>query len=202
MDPTTIQSWLTAASTIAAAISALAAWQALKLGYENRKFELENGRPYFSFESARMEQKKLPNAPGNESHSGLDPNTAVAKGIFKNYGARPAVGVKATAYVIPHDENISPLAIPSSLADDFPPGAEWMTQIGEQQIVAPNQYGHFLVVGIRYSDPVTKQDYRQMFFMKWAGVKDSIVYGDIVAATEEEKFILLGKHMQLFAQHT
>jgi hypothetical protein len=201
MDSTTFQSLLTAASTIAAAISAIAAWQALRLGHESQKYAREQGRPYFSFEAARMEQKPLPNHPGTATPAGLNPSVAVAKGIFKNYGARPATGVITSVYVLSHDEAIAPLEIPSSLADDFPPGAEWMVQFGEQQIISPNQYGHYFAVGINYNDPLTNKNFRQMFFMKWPGVKSGVVFGDIVAATNDERIHLISKHRALFARY-
>jgi hypothetical protein len=201
MDPTTLQAWLTVVSTVAAAVSAIAAWRALKLSHESTVYQREQGRPYFSFEATRMERKQLPSLPGVTGPASLDPSVAVAKGVFKNYGARPATEISSSVFIIPNDEVTPPIEAPSSLADDFPPGAEWMAQLGEQTIAGPQHPGYFFVVGVNYNDPLTKRNYRQLFFMRWPGIQDGIVYGDIVAATKEERTQLIQKHRRLLSHY-
>jgi hypothetical protein len=197
MDPTTLQPWLTLATAIAAATSALAAWRSLKLNNENAQYQKEQGRPYFSFEDVRMERKKLPSSPDSDSHGGFDPSIAIPKGVFKNYGSRPAIEVSASIFLVFADPTVAPIEMPSSLADDFPPGAEWMAQIGEQTINSLNHPGYYVIVGVSYTDPLTKRNYRQLFYARWPGVTDGVVHGDIVVVGKEERLELLQKHRRL-----
>ncbi|MDT8991449.1 hypothetical protein RQP54_11310 [Curvibacter sp. APW13] len=201
MDSATLQSWLNALSTVAAAVSAIAAWRALKLSHESNVFQREQGRPYFSFEETRMERKPLPTSTSTGGPAELDPNVALAKGLFKNYGARPATEIASSIFIIPTDDSSPPMESPSSLADDFPPGAEWMAQLGEQTINAPSHPGYFFVLGVSYNDPLTKRNYRQLFFMRWPGVKNGVVHGDIIAATREERDRLIHKHRRLLSNY-
>lgn len=179
-------------STVAAAISAVAAWRSLRIAHDAAAAQREQGRPYLSFEEARLEPKQLPNgAPGQPPV--VNPNVAVVKGLFKNYGSRPAVQLTASIFILPHGDSTPPIQLPSSLADDFPPGAAWMAQLGEQTLAVAHP-GYFMAVGMKYSDLLTSRSYRQLFFMRWPGVQDGQVFADIVAATNDDRTRLIQQH--------
>ena|GEM_PF-5061800 len=180
MDSATIQSLLTFASTLAAAVSAVAAWAAMRLSRESAQFEREQGRPWFSFENLRMEPRRLPRQPGEEGSGAVDHSIGIAKGNLKNYGTRPATNIQSSVFIIFDDPNISPIESAHNLTDDFPPGADWLVQFGTQQMDGTNHPGFNIVAGVKYDDPLTQKHYRQLFYARWPGVLEGHVHGDMI----------------------
>jgi hypothetical protein len=53
--------------------------------------------------------------------------------------------------------------------------------------LAFSEPAHYFVIAMRYKDLVTKNVYKQIFFIKWQGVKRGEIAQDIILLTQEER---------------
>lgn len=181
------------ASTTAAVLSALAAVFSVVFSMKAKNNADVASRPYLSLENLRMEPKRLPSQAGSGQLGPAISNIAVAKSVMINRGQRPAVDLAARVIIIAPDLSGVHGKIESTLADDFPHGAEWLLQLGEEILQTTQHPSFIIVVGVRYFDPQTKTTYRQIFVNRWDGVINGEVMADIVAATRHERDQILSK---------
>lgn len=169
-----------------AAVSAYAALKSIRLSGEQAQQQREAQRPYFSFEEVKMEPQRGPQLPGNVGPPPIISNHFVVRGVMINRGLRPALRLRGQAFAIDSQLAGPPLSAGGTMADEFPPGAQWSLSPGGQVIQQPNHPGYFLVVGVSYFDFVTQKNYAQLFFMRWPGVTNGTVAGDFQPASAED----------------
>ena len=139
----------------------------------------------------------------------LDPTRAKVGGILKNCGLSPAANMEASVFMLPQIEVPGDIRkaveFPTSIADEMAPGSEWLVETVELQIidpkfqgadVEPSYYdpGSYVCIGIKYDDPVTTKHYTQISFMRWPGVAQGVIAGNLVAASKAQKDAVTTKY--------
>ena len=201
MSPETARNMIMAASALAASASALFAAFALRLNLKTKRAELEKGRPYFVFINFKWVRPVVQEAFSSQGES-LDPFKAQLEGIVKNLGARPAINTEGSLFLLPQTEIPGdpriPLDFSLSVADELPPGTEWLLatnplQIHDPENLEPNYYdpGSYVVFAMTYDDPITHKHFTQFSFLRWPGVEHGIMHTNLVAVTRKERETIL-----------
>lgn len=170
------QKWSNIISTIATTILALTAVITVFLTISAWKSQQETARPYFILnDSPKVDL-------GDELSFELK---------FTNVGMHPAVNLASETIVfddsltgkpIHHDESAIVNEIPknslSSLVMSIP-----------NEKIYPKQFNinaQYVVVDLRYFDPILKKTYRQSIYLKWNGVKEEKIQSFVHVRVEEK----------------
>ena len=130
-------------------------------------------RPYFSITEPGI--KKLPNSPPYRIQI-----------TFYNLGKRPATNFEGTIYLIDQDLKERPYQeIKFSVGNDIPinsptPWYEDNLQLSKKMDPL------FIVTKIKYADPITDNNYSQLFFMKWGGIINGTTSPDFTHVSIDE----------------
>jgi hypothetical protein len=203
-------------NTIAACVSAIAACfaayfaaRALQASNEITRSAFAAARPYFTFLSFGLKRPTVTKALTSDTEI-LDPTVGFIDGYIRNSGGRPAANVSGSIFVIPLDTRRESRVFPIGIADDAAPGSDWNVVSGKLQIIprefpgvdaAPDYVdpGLFVVVGIVYDDPLGTGSFSQASFHRWPGIANGVVSSNLVAATADEKEVLIRQHGRMLA---
>jgi len=163
-----------AISAIGGAISAVAAcaaiWHSRKAGKET----IESQRPYFVLEAPGI--KHLPNSP-----------TFRVQLTLHNAGGRVATSLEGRIFMTTKQPGVKPkLDLTFSVANEIPPHSPTPWYEDAQQLLEKDPE-HYVLLGIKYSDPVLNVHYKQLFCMRWAGVQNGKFHPDFVHVSKEER---------------
>lgn len=184
--PDYLQIALTAVSTIAAAASAYFAMRSAKISANQTNHLITAGRPYLSFENVQLQPPKPIRSPNGQMIQ-PPPNVGILSGVCKNLGQRQAVDVKTKAVFLTPSKSAVFGVVEFEMADDFPPGAEWNVELGDQEFKSADHPGFFVILASKYSDPILSDTYNQVFVMRFRGMQAGLVHSDLIPATREEK---------------
>lgn len=198
-------------NTVAACISALAACgsayfaaRVIRDNREARKMELEAARPYFTFSNFGLRRPKVAKALSARQEL-LDPRAARIEGLIANDGRRTASDVSGALVILPINPDVKLGTFPLGIADDVAPKSEWHVSSAPLRVVPedfpgdkhPSDYqdpGFFVMIYVRYKDPLTTKAYKQRSFMRWPGISEGVVAGNLISASHEEKTVLLQRY--------
>ncbi|HUX47050.1 MAG TPA: hypothetical protein VMV58_03480 [Desulfosporosinus sp.] len=172
--------WSNIIATLATTVLALTALITVYLTVSAWKAQQETERPYFILkESPKVNL-------GNELSFELK---------FTNVGMHPAVNLSSETIVfddrltgkpIHHDETAIVNEIPkdasSSLVMTIPSEGIYPKQL--------NINAHYVVVDLKYTDPILSKSYSQSIYMKWNGVKEEKMQPTVHVRVEEKGKIL------------
>lgn len=167
-------------ATIATAVLAITALITVYITISAWKEEQEANRPYFTFkESPKVAINRLPELEIE----------------FTNVGEHPAVSLFSKTIVISTNLNSKPVTIDEdALVNDIPKNASATLLISledlEKQTRLGNVSAHFIVIGLRYEDPIIDKEFEQILYIKWNGIKDGEVLLTNHAEEEEKKMII------------
>lgn len=168
--------WSNIIATLATTVLALTALITVYLTVAAWKAQQETARPYFILkESPKVDL-------GNELSFELK---------FTNVGMHPAENLSSETIVfddrltgkpIHHDESAIVNEIPkdssSSLVMTIPSEEIYPKQL--------NINAHYVVVDLRYADPILKKSYSQSIYMKWNGVQEEKIQPTVHVRVEEK----------------
>ncbi|WP_215395928.1 hypothetical protein [Rheinheimera oceanensis] len=199
----------TCISALAACFATYFAASTLKQSNLAKRAEFLESRPLFTFASFALTRPTVSKALSTEKEI-LDPRVGIISGYIRNSGRRPACNVSGFVFVLPHEQRKEVKAFPIGIADDAMPNTEWNVKSGYIQVVPDNFPGSdvanyndpdfFVAIAIAYDDTAASTSYTQVSFMKWPGVTNNVVSGVLIAATSEEKRLMLQQHANLLLQ--
>jgi len=184
-------------ATVATAVLAITALITVYITVSAWREEREANRPYFTF-------KESPKVVMHQS-----PEFEIK---FTNVGGHPAVGLWSKSLVFNANLKEEPIAEDEyALVNDIPKNAsatllislDQLKQLGKEpkqeqaqaQENTPVESGEnfdpqFIVIVLRYDDPIIDKKFEQTLYIKWSGMKD----GEVLAtnhAEEEEKEVII-----------
>ena len=203
MDSGMVNTIATCISAVAACGSAYFAARVIRDNKEARLLELEAARPYFTFSNFGLRRPSVAKALSSETEL-LDPRFARIEGLIANDGRRSASDVSATILILPIKLNADAGTFSLGIADDVAPKAEWHISTAILNLLSDDFLGResaryqdpgfFLVINVRYEDPLTSKRYVQNSFMRWHGISGGVVSGNLHSASQLEKNLLLERY--------
>ena len=120
---------------------------------------------------------------------------------LKNIGGRSASQLFGKVYIFkknsPYDCTYD---FDISSANSIAPNVEYSWHY-EHPDVNTNLPPHWVIIGIKYSDPITKSDYSEIFYCQWEGIKNDILYSNISSVTIPKKELLKEKYKNYLSQY-
>lgn len=173
-------------ATIATAILAITALITVYITISAWREEQEANRPYFTFKDSP--EVVIDQSPEFEMK-------------FTNVGEHPAVSLWSKSIVFNADLNSKPIAADEyALVNDIPKNASATLLIGldalEKQTKQGNVLPHFIVIVLRYEDPIINKKFEQTLYIKWSGIENGEMLSTHHAEEEEKK-----KVIKYFAQN-
>lgn len=164
-------------ASLATAVLAITALITVYITISSWKDEREANRPYFTF-------KESPKIVFDDENLEFEIK-------FTNVGKHPAVNLWSKSLVFNEKLNEKPIAVDEyALVNDIPQNASPTLLIGLESLNAKAKLGdispHFIVIMLRYEDPIIDKKFEQTLYLKWNGAKN----GDILSTNhveEEEK---------------
>lgn len=106
---------------------------------------------------------------------------------MENIGIHPASDLSGKILIIDKNLKSEPqYVINFSVANEIP--IKTPTPWYNDDLYLPvNVSPQYIVLAIKYNDPILNKSYQQMFFMKWGGVVNGQFYPDFVHTSNEEK---------------
>jgi len=199
------------ANTIATCISALAACvstylaaRAIRDSKEARQAEFDSARPYFTFTNFGLRRPTIAKVLSSETEM-LDPRVARIEGLIANDGRRSASNVSGAILILPIKKDADAGTFAIGIADDMAPKSEWHIGTAHLDLLPSDFAGHeisrpyqdpgfFVMICVRYEDPLTSKKYVQNSFMRWLGISDGVISGNLLSASPEEKTMLLERY--------
>lgn len=172
-------------AVVAAISGAVAAIAALLTVYHARtawKEQIGANRPYFTIANPGI--KLLPQSPPYRIQITME-----------NIGVRPAYDLFGKIYIIDKNLKSDPqFTFDFSIANEIPheTPTPWYNDTLQLQTNVPPQY---IVLAIKYKDPVVNKSFPQIFFMKWDGVTNGQAHPDFVHVSKAEKQ-KIGDHLK------
>jgi hypothetical protein len=160
-------------ATVATAVLAVTALITVYITVTAWKEEREANRPYFTFQDS-------PQVVNHES-----PEFEIK---FTNVGEHPAVSLWSKSVVVNADLQDKPIAMDEyALVNDIPKNASATLLIGldalQKQTAQGNVPPYFLVIMLRYEDPIIDEKFEQVLYIKWNGIEE----GRLLATTHAEE---------------
>jgi hypothetical protein len=163
--------------------------------------ELDSARPYFTFANFGLRRPTIAKALSDKSEV-LDPRVARIEGLIANDGRRSATDVSGALIILPIYPNEKLGTFPLSIADDMAPKSEWHVGTGLLSVIPddlpakrnPVEHqdpGFFVMIYVRYRDTLTSKTYKQRSFMRWPGISNGVVAGNLISADNQEKTSLI-----------
>ena len=194
----------TCISAIAACITTYLAARAIKDNNDSKRAEFESGRPYFTFSNFGLRRPTVAKALTTDTEI-LDPRLARIEGLISNDGRRHASDVRGVFLILPIKKDQSTGVFPISIADDVLPKSEW--HVGSANIsILPKEFtgiedspnlsdpGFFVLVAVQYTDSLASKSHTQCSFMRWPGISNGVISGQLYAASREEKDLVMGQY--------
>lgn len=167
-------------ATIATAVLAVTALITVYITISAWREEQEANRPYFTF-------KESPKVVINES-----PEFEI---IFTNVGEHPAVNLWSKSIVFSSNMISKPIAEDEyALVNDIPKNASATLLIGldglRNETKKGNVESYFIVIILRYEDPIIDKKFEQILYIKWNGIENGeVLLTNHVEEEEKEKII-------------
>lgn len=161
-------------ATVATAVLAITALITVYITVSAWGEEREANRPYFTFqESPKVVASDTP----------LDFEIR-----FTNVGKHPAINLWSKSVVFNSDLQSQPIAVDEyALVNDIPQNASATLLISleklEKEAKAGNVPPHFVVIVLRYEDPIIDKYFEQIIYIQWNGMKN----GDILSTNHAEE---------------
>lgn len=199
------------ANTIATCISALAAClatylaaRAIRDNSETKRSEFESARPYFTFSNFGLRRPVVAKALSSDTEL-LDPRAARIEGLIVNDGRRHASNVCGALLILPIKEKAETGVFPISIADDVAPKSEWHVGTAILSVLpadfsgiesSPDFHdpGFFVLVAVQYTDTLASRHHTQCSFMRWPGISNGVISGQLCSASREEKGLVLDRY--------
>lgn len=163
----------TVVSTVSGAVAAVAALLAVRQVSVARAQERLTQRPYFSISDPGI--KPLPNSPPYRVQITLE-----------NVGMHPAQDVSGKMLFVDKESMHPEFDLALSLGDDVPARSPtpWCNDTFRPKRNTPERY---IVVFLRYADPLLRKTFKQQFFLKWGGVKEGKIHPDFAQVSRDER---------------
>lgn len=167
-------------ATIATAVLAITALITVYITISAWKEEQEANRPYFTFGES-------PEVVFNET-----PQFEIK---FTNVGEHPAVSLWSKSIVFSSQLDSKPIAVDEyALVNDIPKNASATLLIGLEALEEQTKEGevlpHFIVIVLRYEDPIIHKKFEQTLYLKWNGIEEGQILATNHAEEEEKKTII------------
>jgi len=161
-------------SSLSGLVAAIVALITVYIAISSLQQENQYKRPYFIIEKPGI--KSLPNSPPYRMQITL-----------YNTGIHPAIELVGTIKILNHSLSNKPeFNINFSVANEIPHNSP--TPWYNDDVMLPyNIAPQYIVLSIKYRDPILKERYFQNFFMRWDGIKEGITHPDFVHVRIEEK---------------
>lgn len=204
MDSGVANTIATCISALAACVSTYLAARAIRDSKEARQAEFDSARPYFTFSNFGLRRPTIAKALSSETEM-LDPRVVRIEGLIANDGRRSASNVSGAILILPIKKDADAGTFAIGIADDMAPKSEWHigtthldllpSDFRGREISRPYQDpGFFVMICVRYEDPLTSKNYVQNSFMRWLGISDGVISGNLLSASPEEKTMLLERY--------
>ncbi|UWG98844.1 hypothetical protein LPY66_08670 [Dehalobacter sp. DCM] len=167
-------------ATIGTSILAITALITVYITVSAWSEEREANRPYFTFkDSPSVELKESP----------------VFEIQFTNVGEHPAVGLWSKSVVFSTDLKEHPITVDEyALVNDIPKNAYATLMISLNGLKNKETVGeikpHFIVIVLKYEDPIINQRFDQTLYIKWNGVQNGENLATVHAEAYEKTMIL------------
>ncbi len=167
-------------ATVATAVLAITALITVYITISAWREEREANRPYFTF-------KESPQVVVNQS-----PEFEIK---FTNVGEHPAVGLWSKSLVFNANLKEKPIAEDEyALVNDIPKnasatlliGLERLKKLTKEETVDP----HFIVIVLRYDDPIIDKKFEQTLYIKWSGINKGEILSTNHAEEDEKQTII------------
>jgi len=173
-------------ATIATAVLAITALITVYITISAWKEEREANRPYFTF-------KESPAVLLNDS-----PEFEI---VFTNVGEHPAVNLWSKSVVFNAELKTKPVALDEyALVNDIPKNAFATLLIGLEELKTQTDEGnvdpHFVVIVLKYEDPIIDEYFEQKLYIKWNGMENKKRLSTTHAQEDEKQ-----KIVQYFSQN-
>lgn len=171
-------------SAVSAIAAVCAIWQARQSAREARQAV----RPYFLLEEPGI--KPLQDSPPFRIQLTL-----------RNVGGRIAASLEGRLYVTSAVDDVGPaIDTKFSVANDIPPTTPtpWYA---DSLVLSASCPPHFVILGIKYLDPLQNKTFTQSFFMRWDGAQDGKFQPDFVHACAAEKALLEKRYASVITQY-
>jgi hypothetical protein len=167
-------------ATIGTVVLAITALITVYITISGWKEEQEANRPYFTF-------KDSPRVIFEEN---LEFEIQ-----FTNVGEHPAVSLWSKSIVFSSDLDSYPIAIDEfALVNDIPKNASATLVIGLDTLRGLAETGnvkpYFIVIFLKYEDPIIEKQFEQSLYMKWSGIVDKKILLTNHAEEEEKQQII------------
>lgn len=167
-------------ATVATAVLAITALITVYITISAWREEREANRPYFTF-------RESPSVVMDEA---LDFEIR-----FTNVGEHPAINLWSKSVVFNSDLTSQPTAIDEyALVNDIPQNASATLLIALEKLDNQAKIGnippHFVVIVLRYEDPIIDKNFEQIIYIKWNGMKKGDILSTNHAEEEEKKNII------------
>ena len=169
---TTPEIW-TAIAAISAAISAYAAMRVVYHSRMTKKEELNAKRPYFILEAPGI--KQLSNSPPYRIQI-----------TMKNIGGHVASDFTCRILIIKRELDGKPdFEFNFSVANAIPPNTPTPWYYDSLQLPMKLE-PHYVILSIKYNNPILDNSHAQIYFMKWDGVQKGVTHPDFVYMNKDE----------------
>lgn len=167
-------------ATVATAVLAITALITVYITISAWREEREANRPYFTF-------KDSPQVIINQS-----PDFEIQ---FTNVGEHPAVGLWSKSLVFDAELKEKPIAQDEyALVNDIPKNASATLLISLDRLAKQAKEGnvapHFIVIMLRYEDPIIDKKFEQTLYIKWSGIKGGKMQPTNHAEEDEKQIII------------
>jgi len=153
--------WSGSVVTISTAIFALVSLISVYISVTTWQTQREAARPYFTFIES-------PSLHLNEEAS------FEFEFKFKNVGTHPATNLSSRTIVFEQQFLEKPILIDDyTVVNDIPRDTTTSLLLSlknKNLSEEPDINPHFIIINLRYSDPVVRKSYNQTIYLKWAGV--------------------------------
>lgn len=140
--------------------------------------ERESVRPYLTFRNSPQVHFK-------------DNGQLVLSIRFTNVGLHPVASLHSQTIIVDSSLNKEPLHTDQyTLVNNIPQNAvaDLIIYIsGEKKGISKETINeHYIIINLKYSDPILAKDYEQIIYLRWAGIKKGKI-NPIFHASQEEK---------------
>lgn len=174
----TIDRILNVVVTAASAIAAIAAWQGVKETRAIAREQQASQRPYFNVV-----------APGVRDLT--DSERFRLKLQLVNIGGRPAADTVGKILIFAPHRLDHVIDLPLSVGNELANGAQY-NWFNDTATIPTNAGLHYIVLALRYSDPLFQTTHVQVLVMKWPGWAKDRPFPDFLQVSRSDREKVLG----------
>lgn len=92
---------------------------------------------------------------------------------FKNVGTHPATNLSSRTLVFEQELSKKPILIDDyTIVNDIPRDTTTSLLLNLKDVLSdePNINPHFIIISLKYADPIVEKSYSQTIYLKWAGI--------------------------------